>query len=99
MRQCAQRGAAGTPFAGAQITESVPLAPLTTLRVGPTARRVITCTTTEQVVTTVRQLDAEGGAPVLLLAGGSNVLIADTITDLTVVRLVNELRGVRTSYR
>ena len=80
----------GTPFAGAHVAEAVPLAPLTTLRIGPTARRVITCTTTEQVVAAVRQLDAEGAAPVLLLAGGSNVVIADTVTDLTVVRLVND---------
>ncbi|MBY0442739.1 MAG: UDP-N-acetylmuramate dehydrogenase, partial [Mycobacteriaceae bacterium] len=72
---------------------SVPLAPLTTLRVGPVARRVITCANTEQVVTAVRQLDAEahrlGASPPLVLAGGSNVVIADTLTDLTVIRLAN----------
>ncbi len=80
----------GTPFAGAQVAEAVPLAPLTTLRVGPTARRMITCTTTEQAVAVVRQLDVEGFAPILLLAGGSNVVIADTVTDLTVVRLASD---------
>jgi UDP-N-acetylmuramate dehydrogenase len=41
-------------YAGAQVAESVPLAPLTTLRVGPVARRVITCRTTDQVVATLR---------------------------------------------
>jgi UDP-N-acetylmuramate dehydrogenase len=73
-------------YAGAQVAESVPLAPLTTLRVGPIARRVITCRTTDQVVATLRALDAESGRP-LVLAGGSNVVIADELTDLTVVRL------------
>ncbi len=78
----------GTSFAGAQVAEAVPLAPLTTLRVGPTARRVITCVTTEQIVTTLRRLAADGADP-LVLAGGSNVVIADDIADLTVVRLAS----------
>ena len=77
----------GTAFAGARVDEAVPLAPLTTLRVGPVARRVITCTTTEQVVTTLRQLDGERCGPLLVLAGGSNLVIAETLADLTVVRL------------
>jgi UDP-N-acetylmuramate dehydrogenase len=80
----------GTLFAGACVDESVPLAPLTTLRVGPVARRVITCISTEQVVATLRQLDGEGCQPLLVLAGGSNLVIADTLTDLTVVRLAND---------
>jgi UDP-N-acetylmuramate dehydrogenase len=82
-----KQGDVGTPFAGAHVAEAVPLAPLTTLRVGPVARRVITCTNTEQVVTTLRHLDAERCQPLLVLAGGSNLVIADTLTDLTVVRL------------
>jgi UDP-N-acetylmuramate dehydrogenase len=80
----------GTPFAGARVDDAVPLAPLTTLRVGPVAARVITCTTTEQVVTTLRQLDGEGCQPLLVLAGGSNLVIAETLTDLTVVRLATD---------
>ncbi len=78
-----------TPFAGARVDEAVSLAPLTTLRVGPIARRVITCVSTEQVVATLSQLDAEGCPPPLVLAGGSNVVIAETMTDLTVVQLAN----------
>ncbi|MBV9321829.1 MAG: UDP-N-acetylmuramate dehydrogenase [Mycobacterium sp.] len=89
MKQGSEEGAVGTLFAGAHVAEAVPLAQLTTLRVGPTARRVITCATTEQVVTTLRRLDAEGAEP-LILAGGSNVVIAETMTDLTVVRLAND---------
>jgi UDP-N-acetylmuramate dehydrogenase len=83
----------GSVFAGAHVAEAVPLAPLTTLRVGPVARRLITCTSTEQVVAVLRQLDAETGngdrRPALVFAGGSNLVIADTLTDLTAVRLAN----------
>jgi UDP-N-acetylmuramate dehydrogenase len=85
-----KKGLAGTPFAGARVDEAVPLAPLTTLRVGPVAERVITCSTTEQVVDTLRQLDGEQCQPLLVLAGGSNVVIAETLTDLTVVRLATD---------
>lgn len=73
-------------FAGASVSYDVALAPLTTLRVGPRARRLITCTTAEHVVAALREVDAEA-APVLVLAGGSNVVIADDLPDLTVVRL------------
>ena len=82
-------GDVGTVFAGARVDEGVPLAPLTTLRVGPVASRVITCASTEQVVATLRHLDGQGAQPLLVLAGGSNVVIADALTDLTVVRLAN----------
>jgi UDP-N-acetylmuramate dehydrogenase len=67
----------------------VPLAPLTTMRIGPVARSLITCTSRDQVVAVLRQLDAQAAQP-LVLAGGSNLVIADTLTDLTVVRLVND---------
>ncbi len=87
---------AGSVFAGAHVAEAVPLAPLTTLRVGPVARRLITCTDTEQVVAVLRQLDSEAhgiggdGGPVLVFAGGSNLVIADGLTELTAVRLAND---------
>ncbi|MFZ0832718.1 MAG: UDP-N-acetylmuramate dehydrogenase, partial [Mycobacterium sp.] len=70
-------------YAGARVAEHVPLAPLTTLRVGPVARQVITCETTDQIVATLSAV----GPDALVLAGGSNVVIADELTDLTVVRL------------
>jgi UDP-N-acetylmuramate dehydrogenase len=79
----------GTVFAGARVEENVPLAPLTTLRVGPVASRVITCARTEQVIASLRHLDASDSPPQLVLAGGSNVVISDALTDLTVVRLAN----------
>ena len=81
--------AAGISDSGAAVAENVPLAPLTTLRVGPIARRVVTCTTAEQIVATLGTLDG-GDGPVLVLAGGSNVVIADDLTELTVVRLANQ---------
>jgi UDP-N-acetylmuramate dehydrogenase len=72
---------------GASVTEAVPLAPLTTLRVGPVARRLITCDTTQKVVDVTRALGPDSDA--LVLAGGSNVVLADDLADLTVVLLAN----------
>ncbi|KAA0110752.1 UDP-N-acetylmuramate dehydrogenase [Mycolicibacterium sp. P1-5] len=78
----------------AAVAENVPLAPLTTLRVGPVARRLITCTTTEQIVDTLRTVDGDADGPVLVLAGGSNVVLADDLADLTVVLLANRTISV-----
>ena len=74
----------GLELGGAAVADDVPLAPLTTLRIGPVARRLITCTSTEQIVETLRASDN-----VLVLAGGSNVVLADDLADLTVVLLAN----------
>jgi UDP-N-acetylmuramate dehydrogenase len=74
----------GLELGGAAVAEDVPLAPLTTLRIGPVARRLITCTSTEQIVAALRALD-----DVLVLAGGSNVVLADDLAELTVVLLAN----------
>lgn len=75
--------------AGVAVAESVALAPLTTLRVGPVARRVLTCTSTDQLIDVLRAV----ADPILVLAGGSNVVLADdlseTMPDLTVVRVAN----------
>lgn len=79
---------AGEPYGGAAVAEQVPLASLTTLRTGPVAARVITATCTDQIVTAVTELDGQGCRP-LLLAGGSNVVIADDLADLTVLRLAS----------
>lgn len=75
--------------AGVAVAESVPLGPLTTLRVGPVARRVLTCTSTDQLIDVLRAVTD----PILVLAGGSNVVLADdlseTMPELTVVRVAN----------
>jgi len=74
----------GLELGGAAVADDVPLAPLTTLRIGGVARRLITCTTTEQIVAALSALpDA------LVLAGGSNVVLPDDLADLTVVLLAN----------
>ncbi len=91
-----KKSGAGLRIAGVDVAEAVSLAPLTTLRVGPVARRLVTCTSAEQVVEVLRQLDAavrdartgNDGRP-LVFAGGSNLVISDTLTDLTAVRLAN----------
>jgi UDP-N-acetylmuramate dehydrogenase len=62
----------------------VPLAPLTTLRLGGPARRFAEARTEDELVSAVRQAD-EAGEPLLLLAGGSNLVLADAGWDGTVV--------------
>lgn len=74
--------------AGAQLSEDVPLAGLTTLRAGGPAHVLATCATTESLVATVRALDA-AGVPTLILAGGSNLLISDDGFDGVVVHIAN----------
>ncbi len=54
----------------------LPLAPLTTLRLGGPASRVVTATSPRELVETVAAADADG-EPLLVLGGGSNVVIAD----------------------
>ena len=81
-------GSADDDYGGALFTDGVSLAPLTTLRIGPVARRLITATTTEQIIATLRTLDRSEDR-VLVLGGGSNVVLADDMADLTVVRLAN----------
>ncbi|SEH49631.1 UDP-N-acetylmuramate dehydrogenase [Mycolicibacterium rutilum] len=72
---------------GASVEEAVPLAPLTTLRVGPVAARLITCDTTQKLIDVIRALGPDDES--LILAGGSNVVLSDQLTDLTVVHIAN----------
>jgi UDP-N-acetylmuramate dehydrogenase len=58
----------------------------TTLRVGGPAREMITINTEAELVETVRTLDA-GGEPLLILGGGSNLLIGDAGFDGTVIKI------------
>jgi UDP-N-acetylmuramate dehydrogenase len=74
------------------VTEGLALlADLTTLRVGGPASRLVTATTTDGVIDAVSECDARN-EPVLVLGGGSNLLVGDDGFDGTVVRL--ETRGV-----
>jgi UDP-N-acetylmuramate dehydrogenase len=68
-----------------------PLAQLTTLRLGGPAGRLVQARTEAEAIAVVRDADASG-EPVLVLAGGSNVVIADDGFPGTVVRLMT--RGV-----
>jgi UDP-N-acetylmuramate dehydrogenase len=52
------------------------LADVTTLRLGGPATRIVEASTTEQLVELVRVADA-AGEPVLLVSGGSNLLVSD----------------------
>ncbi|MGV9556465.1 UDP-N-acetylmuramate dehydrogenase [Streptomyces sp. NPDC003401] len=53
-----------------------PLAPLTTFRLGGPATRLVTATTDAEVVAAVREADADG-TPLLVVGGGSNLVIGD----------------------
>ena len=68
-----------------------PLASLTTLRLGGPPRRLVTATAEDELVALVREADA-AGEPLLVLAGGSNVVVADDGFPGTVVRVMT--RGV-----
>jgi UDP-N-acetylmuramate dehydrogenase len=68
-----------------------PLSSYTTLRLGGPARRIVHATSEEQLLASVRSAD-EAGVPLLLLAGGSNLVIADDGFAGTVVSI--ETRGV-----
>jgi UDP-N-acetylmuramate dehydrogenase len=72
------------------------LAPLTTLRLGGPTPRLVEATTAEAVVEAVRAADA-AAEQLLLLGGGSNVVIADAGWPGTVVRVAST--GRRTERR
>src|SRR5690554_2176788 len=64
----------------------VRLADLTTLRLGGPASRVVEAHTEADLVDAVRDCD-ERGEPVLVLGGGSNLVVSDDGFDGTVVRV------------
>jgi len=64
----------------------VALAGLTTLRLGGPARRLIVAETEDEIVSVVRSADA-AGEPLLVLGGGSNLVVADAGFDGTVLRI------------
>jgi UDP-N-acetylmuramate dehydrogenase len=63
-----------------------PLAALTTLRLGGPGRRQVAATSEAELVETVRAAD-ESGEPLLLVAGGSNLVVADDGFPGTVLRI------------
>ncbi|MFF4981395.1 UDP-N-acetylmuramate dehydrogenase [Streptomyces sp. NPDC001046] len=73
-----------------QELHDAPLAPLTTFRLGGPATRLVTATTDDDVIAAVREAD-ETGTPLLLIGGGSNLVIGDKGFDGTA--LVIATRG------
>src|SRR4051794_38141563 len=63
------------------------LASLTTLQLGGPARRIVEAHSEDEALAAVRAAD-EAGEPLLLLAGGSNVVVSDAGFPGVVVRLL-----------
>ena len=66
-----------------------PLSELTTLRLGGPPARFVAAATEDDVIAAVREADA-AGEPLLVLAGGSNVVVADEGFPGTVVHVVTQ---------
>ena len=77
-----------------KIQENVPLAPLTTLKIGGNARYFIRAETDQQVVDGVR-FARENDLKLFIFGGGSNVLISDTGFDGVVLQIAIE--GIKTN--
>ncbi|MGI5402258.1 UDP-N-acetylmuramate dehydrogenase [Streptomyces sp. CA-135486] len=80
-----------------QELHDVPLAPLTTFRLGGPATRLVTATTDDEVVAVVRAADA-AGTPLLIIGGGSNLVVGDKGFEGTALRIATkgfELDGTR----
>ncbi|MBO3674572.1 UDP-N-acetylmuramate dehydrogenase [Streptomyces sp. NEAU-YJ-81] len=69
-----------------QELHDAPLAPLTTFRLGGPANRLLTATTDDEVIAAVRAADA-AGTPLLVIGGGSNLVIADKGFDGTALQI------------
>ncbi|GAA1915889.1 UDP-N-acetylmuramate dehydrogenase [Streptomyces sodiiphilus] len=80
-----------------QELSNAPLAPLTTFRLGGPATRLLTAHTDDEVVAAVDEADA-AGTPLLIIGGGSNLVIADAGFDGTALRIATtgfRLAGTR----
>lgn len=69
----------------------VPLSTLTTMRVGGPAARLVTAESTDEVVDAVREVD-DADEPLLVLSGGSNLVVSDDGFPGTVVHIAT--RGI-----
>ncbi|MFF8830665.1 UDP-N-acetylmuramate dehydrogenase [Streptomyces sp. NPDC015131] len=69
-----------------QELHDAPLAPLTTFRLGGPATRLVTATTDDEVVAVVREADRTG-TPLLVIGGGSNLVIGDKGFDGTALNI------------
>lgn len=74
-----------------RVVENHPLASMTTLRLGGPARRLIAPDREEDVVDAVREIDASDGR-LLVIGGGSNLVVGDAGFDGTALRMMT--RGI-----
>lgn len=72
-----------------QELHDAPLAPLTTFRLGGPAGRLLTATTDTEVIAAVREAD-DSGTPLLVIGGGSNLVIGDKGFDGTALRIATK---------
>ena len=77
---------ADTVRTGSPVREQAALADYTTLRLGGPARRLVEAATETEIVAEVQAAD-ERGEPLLVLGGGSNLVVADEGFPGTVVRV------------
>ena len=73
-------------MSGVTLRHDLTLADLTTLQLGGRPAAVIECATREAIAEVTRKLD-ESGTPVLIVGGGSNLVIADEVADLVVLHI------------
>jgi len=73
----------------ANVREQVRLSRFTTLRLGGPARRFVVAGTDEEIIAAVRAAD-QRGEPLLVLGGGSNLLISDNGFPGTVIQVATK---------
>ncbi|MEU6651153.1 UDP-N-acetylmuramate dehydrogenase [Streptomyces sp. NPDC046900] len=72
-----------------QELHDAPLAPLTTFRLGGPATRLLIATTDAEVIAAVQEAD-DSGTPLLLIGGGSNLVVGDKGFDGTALRIATK---------
>ena len=71
------------------MSAAVPLAQLTTMRVGGVPREIVRCETTQQLYDEVSE-SIKGNDQFHVLAGGSNTVFADNVSDLRVIHIASK---------
>jgi UDP-N-acetylmuramate dehydrogenase len=79
------------------VRQRVPLSSYTTLGLGGPARRFVTAGTDRELVAEVRAAD-QRGEPLLVLGGGSNLVVGDEGFDGTVLRIATRGAGLDTGH-
>lgn len=76
-----------------RVADHAPIAPLTTLRLGGPAKRLVTAESESELVEIVREVDLRKD-PLLVIGCGSNLVVSDSGWDGTVVRIGTRGRTV-----